>query len=323
MGCSSVKDVEFWNAGTMEAPPTQADYVIGIDGGGSRCRSRLRDADGRLLASVHGGAANVTIDFDAALATVQACILETLRQAGVSARVGAGVRVGLGLAGAASRSVADQVESMLGGPGDVMVVNDAVTACIGAHAGQDGGLVVAGTGSVAIARLAGADHIVGGRGFMLGDDGSGARIGLEAWRRALRAHDGLEPTSDLTRQLMALFNNDPGAVIRWGSRAKSSDYGAHAPAIFVAAGKGDPVAVSIVTQAADALCELARAVQGLGVERMALVGGIADAIRPYLPGDMIDLLGVPMLDATEGAIMMVGGRVPYLGTLRSMAVSRP
>ena len=306
----------------MDAPPTQADYFIGIDGGGSRCRSRLRDSDGRLLASVHGGAANVYLDLDGAVATLQSCISETLRQAGVAATVGGRVRIGLGLAGAASPAVADQVAAMLGGPGNVLVVNDAVTACIGAHAGQDGGLIIAGTGSAAIARLAGGEHIIGGRGFMLGDDGSGARIGLDAWRRALRAHDGLEPNSDFTRQLMALFNNDPGAVIRWGLRAKSSDYGAHAPATFAAAAKGDPVAVSIITTAADALCELAGAVQALGVERMALVGGIADAIRPYLPGDMIDQLGVPMLDATEGAILLVGGRVPYLGAMRSMADAR-
>ena len=48
-----------------------------------------------------------------------------------------------------------------------------MTACIGAHAGADGGLVIAGTGSAAIARVRGKETIIGGRGFALGDDGVG------------------------------------------------------------------------------------------------------------------------------------------------------
>ena len=297
------------------------DYFIGVDGGGSRCRARLRDADGRLIASVHGGAANVYLDFDGALETIRACISATLRQAGLDESVGAATRVGLGLAGAGSRAIAEQVESAFEGYAAVRVSNDGVTACLGAHAGQDGGLIIAGTGSAGIARLAGEDRIIGGRGFVLGDDGSGARIGLEAWRRALRAHDGLEPQTAFTAKLMGQFDNDPAAVIRWGLRAKSSDYGAYAPATFTAAAAGDPVALSIVAGAAAALGELALAVEALGAERLALVGGIADAIRPHLPADLAERLAVPLLDALEGAILLVGGRVPYLGTTRIGATS--
>ena len=300
----------------MGSELTRPDYVIGVDGGGSRCRARLRDADGRLLASAHGGAANVYLDFDGALDTIRACIAATLRQAGLDSSVGPGMRIGMGLSGAGSRVIAEQVEAAFEGYAEVRVVNDGVTACLGAHAGQDGGLIIAGTGSAGIARVAGEDRIIGGRGFVLGDDGSGARIGLEAWRRALRAHDGFEPPTAFTAKLMGQFDNDPGAVIRWGLRAKSSDYGAYAPATFTAAAAGDPVALSIVTGAAAALGELALAVEAIGAERLALVGGIADAIRPYLPAGLAERLAVPLLDALEGAILLVGGRVPYLGTTR-------
>jgi len=37
------------------------------------------------------------------------------------------------------------------------------------------------------------ESVIGGRGFLLGDDGSAARIGADAVRAALRAHDGLGP----------------------------------------------------------------------------------------------------------------------------------
>ena len=254
---------------------------MGVDGGGSRCRARLRDGEGRLLASVHGGAANVHVDFDGAVARPSA-MLETLWTR----------PVWTGLPGAAEarprpcrRVVPDGRRAGRGGARgleEVKVVNDAVTACLGAHAGQDGGLIIAGTGSAGVARVAGVDTIIGGRGFMLGDDGSGARIGHSAWRRALRAHDGLEPATDFTRKLMAQYDDDPVAVIRWGQRARPSDYGAYAPATFAAASAGDPVALDIVHEAATALSDLALAVRALGADRLSMVGGVADAVRPYL-----------------------------------------
>lgn len=292
------------------------ELYIGVDGGGSRCRARLRDGSGRLLGSVHGGSANVHVDFDNAVATIRGCVDDLLRQAGLD-RSRYRVHLGLGLAGASSRHTAEQVEAALGSWADVKVVNDAVTACIGAHGGQDGGLVIAGTGSAGVARVRGVDTIIGGRGFVLGDDGSGARIGLAAWRRALRAHDGMEAHTDFTRKLMAQYEDDPVAIIRWGQRARSSDYGAYAPATFTAAGAGDAVALDIVYDAAHALAELVAAVRNLGAERISMVGGIAEAIRPYLPVDAAESLSAPLMDALEGAILLVGGTVPFRGAGRT------
>ncbi len=296
---------------TMSADHSWPIYFMGVDGGGSRCRARLRDGDGRLLASVHGGAANVYVDFDGAIATIRKCVEDALDQAGLDRSSRTRLRLGLGLAGASTRVVAEQVEAALDGWREVRVVNDAITACLGAHAGQDGGLIIAGTGTAGVARVAGIDTIIGGRGFMLGDDGSGARIGLSAWRRALRAHDGLEPATEFTRKLMAQYDDDPVAVIRWGQRARPSDYGAYAPATFAAASAGDPVALDIVHEAATALSELALAVRGLGADRLSMVGGVADAVRPYLLPEVADALSTPMMDALEGAILLVDGPAPY------------
>lgn len=292
------------------------ELYLGIDGGGSRCRARLRDGTGRLLASTHGGSANVHVDFDGAVATIRDCIDQTLNQAGLDRSDQARTRLGLGLAGASARATAEQVEAALGEWAAVHVVNDAVTACLGAHAGEDGGLVIAGTGSAGVARLGGVDTIIGGRGFVLGDDGSGARIGLAAWRRALRAHDGMEPHTDFTRKLMAQYDDDPVAVIRWAQRARSSDYGAYAPATFTAAAADDAVALDIVHDAALALGELVGAIHALGAARIALVGGIAEAIRPYLPTDVAQNLSPALMDALEGAILLVGGSVPFRAATR-------
>ncbi len=294
----------------VEAAADGAALFLGIDGGASRCRARLRDASGGLLGEAVGGSANVYLDFPRALATIRGCVAEALAAAGLPAEARARLRLGLGLAGVSSPAVAREVESALGGAAAVVVRNDAVTACLGAHGGADGGLVIAGTGSAGLALVDGREIFVGGRGFLLGDDGSGARIGLDAWRRALRAHDGLEAHTPFTRGLMARFADDPAAVIRWGLQARSADYGAEAPACFAAAGAGDAVALSIVATAALALGELVAALRRHGAGRIAMVGGGAGAIHPYLPAAAAAALSEPLGDALDGAILLAGGPLP-------------
>ena len=101
----------------------------------------------------------------------------------------------------------------------VEAVNDAVAACIGANGVGDGGLVIAGTGSAGIARVGGKATIVGGRGFLIGDDGAGARIGADALRAALRASTVLSrrATSHASRQ----FGGDALAMIEWAPQRQA------------------------------------------------------------------------------------------------------
>ena len=283
---------------------------MGIDGGGSTCRARLRDGAGTLLSEAIGGSANVYLDEAGALAAIKGTIETALAQAELSVVDRARLHLGLGLAGVSSPAIAAEVAAALDGYAAVRVSNDAVTACLGAHGGADGGLVIAGTGSAGVALVGGRETVIGGRGFILGDDGSGARIGHASWCRALRAHDGLEPHTPFTRALMARFGDDPAAVVRWGLTARSADYGAEAPACFDAAASGDEVALSIVTAAARALAELVAALRRLGAERIAMVGGGAKAISPYLPRDVAESLSEPLGDARDGAILLAGGRLP-------------
>ncbi|RYB05066.1 hypothetical protein D3272_11460 [Lichenibacterium ramalinae] len=288
---------------------------LGIDGGGSTCRARLCDSTGAVLAEAVGGSANVYLDFPGALARIKGCAAEALSAAGFGAGSAARVRLGLGLAGVSSPAVAAEVAAALPGHASVRVANDGVIACLGAHAGGDGGLVIAGTGSAGVALVGGREINVGGRGFVLGDDGSGARIGHEAWRRALRAHDGLAPHTPFTRGLMARFDDDPAAVIRWGLTARSADYGAEAPGCFAAAAAGDPVALAILGEAAAALADLVAALERHGARRIAMVGGGAAAIRPYLPEGVAAALSPALGDARDGALLLAAGRVAGAGSL--------
>jgi glucosamine kinase len=288
---------------------TSAPLFLGVDGGATRCRARLRDADGRALAEANGAAANIHVDFAAAVAAMRAVVDEALREAKLGNVHRGTISIGLGLAGFKQGSDQTRVAAAFPGFRLVCAANDATAACIGAHAGADGGLVIAGTGSAAIARVGLTETIIGGRGFALGDDGSGSHIGLDALRSAMRAFDGLQPASALTGDILARFDGDPVAMMNWARDAKPGDFGAFAPRVFEHAASRDPIALGIVTAAARAIGALTLGIVALGAERVALVGGVGDAMRPYFEPDVAVRLSPPLYDPTDGAILLVGGVV--------------
>jgi len=200
-------------------------FFLGVDGGGTRCRARLRDSSGREIGRGIGPASNIYLDFDEAMRVVRDTI---------EAAIGAGparreIAVGLSLAGLSGDNEAQRVTAALPDFARVVAVNDAVAACVGANGLGDGGLIIAGTGSAGIARVGAKTTIIGGRGFWLGDDGSAARLGEAALRATLRTLDGLEPASGIATALARHFNNDPLQMSRWASDARPRDYGAFAP----------------------------------------------------------------------------------------------
>lgn len=280
----------------------RVQFFLGVDGGATRCRARLRDSSGREVGHGLGPASNIYLDFEEAMRvvreTIEAAIAVTARQE---------IAVGLSLAGLSDEKEAERVAAALPGFARVVAVNDAVAACVGANGLGDGGLIIAGTGSAGIARVGARTTIIGGRGFWLGDDGSAARLGEAALRATMRALDGLEPTSGLARALARHFDDDPLRMSRWALDARPRDYGAFAPQILDVAGSGDARALEIVGEAAAAIAALANTLRALGAERIALAGGFGEPLRPFLPSDVAKLLFRPRRDAVDGAILLAGG----------------
>ncbi len=280
---------------------------LGVDGGATRCRVRLRDGNGRILGSAEGPAANIYINRDTALAAITATVTAALRKAGLSEDRLSCISAGFGLAGVNQGEDAAFLAKAFAHFKRVVLVNDAVTACLGAHAGRDGGAIIAGTGTAGVACIGQTIRIIGGRGFILGDDGSAARIGLETMRAALRAHDGLAATTPLTTSLLQDFASDPVLLTDWALQAKPGDFGAYAPKVFAAAQAGDGTAQMVIAAAARAIDDLARAVRRLGAASIAVVGGLAQSIEPYLAADVVAILRPALFDAVDGAIFLAGG----------------
>ena len=278
-------------------------FYLGIDGGGTRCRGRLRDARGALLGEAEGDMANIHQDFDRALTS----ILSVARAVAGSVPL-ANIRAGLGLAGATGPEQCARVEAANLPFASIRCDSDAYIACLGAHNGGDGGIVIAGTGSAGLALVKGQRLSVGGHGFALGDQGSGAVIGRALVQHALLAHDGIVPHTGITREIMGHFQDTPAAAIEWSRTALSRDYAAFAPLAFVAAQAGDGAALAILRAAAQGLADIARQLQRAGAPRLSLIGGLGLAIKPFLPDAMAAAFEPPLAEPVEGAILMARGQ---------------
>lgn len=277
---------------------------MGVDGGGTKCRVRLRDRSGTIVAEAVGGLANLYQDLDAAIATIRATLAETLRQAGLADTERRSIHVGLGLAGAVTEETIGAVRRALRDFGSASVDVDGYAAFLGAHDGADGGIVIAGTGSAGLAVVQGERHWIGGFGFWIGDQGSGAILGRGALRRAALALDNLIPSSPLLEEILAEFHRDRDGFADWARHALPRDYARYAPRIFAAAAAGDLYGAELVEDAARAVARLARELLARGAPSVALVGGLAKPLTPFMPADLKAHLIAPKRDALDGAIMM-------------------
>ena len=287
-------------------------YFLGVDGGGTGCRARIEDADGTVLGQGLSGPATTRLGIDTAWASIAKAFGTAIEEAGFGPAQSARIRAGIGLAGIGRKGALEALRAIAHPFASIDFVSDGVGACLGAHSGQDGAIVIAGTGSIGLGFVEGRDLRVGGYGFPISDEGSGADLGLKAVQLALRAHDGrYEPTA-LLAEVMQRFESDPMEAVAWMDRASATDYAALAPMVMRHADQGDPVGRRIVQSAAEQIDTLVRVLFEKGAPRVTLLGGLSSPLEPWLSPDVRRRLKPADGDAVSGAIILakrsLGGR---------------
>lgn len=282
---------------------------VGIDGGGTGCRARLADAHGSILGEGRGGPASVRLGVDVAWQAVTEAVGAALRSAGVSEEQQA-IYGCAALAGISRDGARDALEAKPHSFARLMFTSDSRAACLGAHAGADGGIVIAGTGSIAFALMADQDIRIGGYGIPVSDEGSGADCGIAAVRALLIALDGrCEPTA-FTNAMAQKFIGGASAVVAWMDRASGTDYAAFAPLVFDYADQHDPVAKVIAVDAGHKISALVHALAKRGVPRIALLGGLSRRILLYLDEAARVRISPAKGDAMDGALLLARRLVP-------------
>ena len=277
---------------------------LGIDGGGTRCRARIEDKTGRVIGEASSGPATTRIGVEKAWRSIIEVTEAAAALGGMTREDFEYLHAGIGLAGLGRRGAEAALKEIAHPFASVTFISDALAACLGAHSGADGAIVVAGTGSVGVGLCEGREIRVAGYGFPVSDEGSGADIGLQVVRHALRAADGRAELTALLSEVLGAFDHDPFQVVAWSEEARATDYAALAPIVIRHAGQGDPVGRRIVEHAADAIGDLLDVFLARGITRVSLVGGLAVAITPWLTPDLRARLKPPDADATAGALLI-------------------
>jgi len=281
---------------------------LAVDGGGTKCLARLADAKGQTLGEGRSGPANVRRGLPQAFAAVMDATAQCFEQAALAPDYRRVVAC-LALAGAGEPDMQAELSRFAHPFKAAIFTTDSHAACVGAHRGEDGGVIIAGTGSIGEAIVRGGRHRVGGWGFPVSDEGSGAWLGLETVRRTLWALDGRASASPLLDEAANRFGHDPNTITRWASEAAPADFGTFAPLVFRHAGEGDTVARKLVTSAAGHVERIAEALLVSGARRLALMGGLAQPFEPWLSENMKRSLVRPAGDALDGGLQLARNSV--------------
>lgn len=279
-------------------------FLLGIDAGGTHTRARLTDGSGNTLGEGHAGPANSRIGLSLAIESIETAASEAIAEAGLGESDLPAIRAGVGIAGLNRQGVLKGLRAHPFPYGSLAIASDAAIACLGAHRGEDGGIVIVGTGSIGFARVGEETIVVGGYGFPISDEGSGADLGLRAIRQSLWAKDGRIPHTPMTQSIIDSFSGLAGEIVAWMDKATATDYAKFAPTVFDYANAGDLVAEPIVQSAAQRIDRLTRVLFDRGAPTCCLMGGLAPRLYDWLAAGVRERLRPPMADALEGAILL-------------------
>jgi glucosamine kinase len=284
------------------------ELYLGIDAGGTHSRARLVAGDGRILGTGDAGPGNTPAGLAQGLLAIEEACAEAVKQAGLTAAQAGSIHAGLGMAGLNRRGYLQGLKDHPFPFRSIAFASDAAIANLGAHGGGDGAIVIVGTGSVGFGRVGERVFTIGGYGFPVSDEGSGAELGLRAIRRALWARDGRISHSAMTREVLEHFHGSAGEIVDWTAKATPADYGAFAPMVLDHALAGDSIAELIVQESARRVDAMIRALFDHGAPRCSLMGGVGMRMRDWLAVSLRARLSEPLGDALDGAILLARTR---------------
>ena len=282
-------------------------WHIGIDAGGTHCRSLIADSSGKIMGYGKGGPANTRLGADQVLKSLLECLNNTLENSGLDQSIFSHAYLCIGIAGF-SRSLI--VESLIQSSvfqtfQKVVFSSDAYIAHLGAHRENDGGTVIVGTGSIGIATIKGNIRQFGGLGFPHSDLGGGAHIGLLALQHALASHRDMIADDTLDASILSVTNVDTRNITDFLASLEPTDYANLAPIVAHHAKIKEPTAVEILNKSAGHIDDICRLLVKSGIDQICLVGGLSTTLEPLIDKQHRKKLAKPQGNALQGALLIV------------------
>lgn len=238
-------------------------YYLGIDGGGTKTVAIVCDENGTLVSRYVGKSINYN---SVGTQTARANLKETVD----GVLDGKDITLSstfIGMPALSSRADDSFTKELCDGIIDCPKISMDSDVYIGLEAMKTDGaaaMVVSGTGSMAVGRLDDGTVIFkGGWGYILGDEGSGYALALDAVKAAICGAQGSAEQTALTEKLLSHFNiTDIISIIDifYDPPISNSEVAKFAPVLFECAENADKVANAIIENhaklLADTVCAL-------------------------------------------------------------------
>lgn len=227
-------------------------FVIGVDGGGTKTEAIAYDLEGNELARGSSGFANLAVDIAKSIrhlwAAVQLCLERVERKKCLA--------IYLGIAGLESMTSRQAMEISLRPilPAPFHIISDVQLAHTAALKGKDGILTISGTGSVCLGTLQGKRIFTGGWGHLLGDEGSGYWIAIQAIRKAIGEEETGQPVSLFSQKLIDFLGvSKRRHLISSVYSSNKGEIASLVPVIVEMANEGEQHAIQLLHRAGEEL----------------------------------------------------------------------
>ena len=312
-------------------------FIIGIDGGGSKCKAVLypcemhlagiSNSDVPVIQSVQGldsvttGSANVFTDFDASISEIMKAATVLCERNGLSFSQ---CILSAACAGGGVESSQTIFASWQHPFAQAHLLNDVQGSCIAANDNKDCALLIVGTGSCLAVHQQGSTKTFGGHGFLLGDFASGADLGRSAMQAYLQHLDNTKHNdplftamaSGIADYLQLKFADEPKTrhafaseapahqarlLIKYFAKAAASEF-AHFAKVVLAQSTESALAGEIIGEAPEYLAAL---IENNTNDNQALFidGGLATYYKPLLEARLKRTVEIPTAPAEYGAFL--------------------
>ena len=289
------------------------EFLVGVDGGGTSTRALVARRDGQVLGQGRAGPSALQQGIASAWAQIQAAVAEAFESAALPKPELEQVALGAGLSGVSNPRWRDAFVNTNPGYARLIAETDSFAMLVGAHGGKPGAIVVAGTGSMGeVLREDGSRANVGGWGFPVSDEGSGAWIGLRAVQLAQMAMDGRRQAGPLARAVWNACGDDHATLQAWCGQAGQFAYAQVAPLVFKTE-QDDPDSAALLADAAAAIDAIAIALDPPGRLPLAVCGSVGERLHERLAPEVRARL-VPAADTpAAGALTLIRNAVEFAG----------
>lgn len=305
------------------------NYILGIDGGGTKTRLLMTDRSGNFIAESEGGPTNLNATGYESVKTVLADIISSvLEKTGATSSDCLSLCMGSAGAGRADeKSKLTEILKNMGFKCRLTVTDDVTTALYGGLDGSPGIMLISGTGSICLGRNPkGEMYRCGGWGHIMGDEGSGYDIGRNVLTAVMRGYDGRAPETAMTSMVLEYLSlKSPEDLIEYVYRSGAGKKEIAALAKFADLGCDikDTAAEFILEQSAHelylAIVTVIDRLQFGPAPEVCLGGGVLnrssylkDNLTALLKRSYPDISIVPMKkDAAWGAVYLARENISY------------